>query len=161
MITLSLFLALPLLQSCRGWLTGSYVRTETHLLASREDPISQSRRLGRRQWLVQTTTSFLLLSTPALADDDVFTAGKPLGLVEAKKRFIVARESLDYLVDHYDEISKGGGDNVRRFLGTVGTSSGLYGITKVLKELQEEAKDIVEYTENMTEFDYSLRSGKL
>jgi Asp-tRNA(Asn)/Glu-tRNA(Gln) amidotransferase C subunit len=28
-----------------------------------------------------------------------------------------------------------------------------------MKELQEEASDIVEYTENMSEFDYSLRSA--
>jgi hypothetical protein len=53
----------------------------------------------------------------------------------------------------------GGGDNVRRYLGTVGFTSSLYGISKVLKELQDEADDIVKYTENMNEFDAYLRAA--
>jgi hypothetical protein len=63
------------------------------------------------------------------------------------------------LIDNYDSISKEGGDNVRRYLGTVGTTSSLYGITKVLRELQGEANDIVEYTENMNDFEYWLRAA--
>ena len=41
----------------------------------------------------------------------------------------------------------------------MGTSSGLESITKVLKALQDEADSVVEYTQNMFEFDYSLRSA--
>ena len=46
----------------------------------------------------------------------------------------------------YDEVceGEGGGDNVRRYLGTVGTISGLFGISKALKKLAEKANDIVE-----------------
>jgi len=69
----------------------------------------------------------------------------------AKSRIKEAKKSLEYLLEHFDEISGVGGDNVRRYLGTVGTTSGMYGITKVMKVLQNEASDIVEYTETMNE----------
>jgi len=90
----------------------------------------------------------------------VFEAGKPLGIDDARKRFDAARESLNYLIENYDDIvGNGGGDNIRRYLGTVGTTSGMYGITKVMKELQEEAADVVEYTENMNDFGYALNAA--
>jgi hypothetical protein len=89
-------------------------------------------------------------------EQNVFKVGEALGAVSAKARFREARKTLDYLIENYEVISKEGGDNVRRYLGTVGTTSALYGITKVLKELQDEAEDIVEYTENMQDFGYWL-----
>jgi hypothetical protein len=89
----------------------------------------------------------------------VFTAGEVIGVKAAKERFLLAQKAVDELAQNYDEISKGGGDSVRRYLGTVGTASPLYGIGKVMKELQEEASDIVEYTETMSDFDISLRSA--
>lgn len=89
----------------------------------------------------------------------VFEVGVALGGDEAKRRFREARTILNFLIDNYDAVSKEGGDNVRRYLGTVGTTSALYGITKVMKELQGEAKDIVEYTENMEDFEYYLRAA--
>jgi hypothetical protein len=89
----------------------------------------------------------------------VFTAGEAMGVEGAKERFMLAQKTLNDLSDNYDEICKGGGDNVRRYLGTVGTTSALYGIGKIMKELQEEASDIVEYTETMSEFSYSLSAA--
>jgi hypothetical protein len=49
----------------------------------------------------------------------------------------------------------------KRYLGTVGTSSGLYGISKVLKTLQEEAddNDMVDYTELVYDFEQALRDA--
>lgn len=90
------------------------------------------------------------------SDQKVFEVGKELTLEEAKARFKEGQESLDYLLKNYDEICEGGGDNVRRYLGTVGTTSGLYGIAKVMKILQAEADDIVEYTEIMNEVNSAL-----
>ena len=114
----------------------------------------------------------LLLSSAAFAflqpanavvmssEQKVFKAGEPMGVTDALERFQSARKDLQYLIDNYDEIvANGGGDNVRRYLGTVGVTSALYGISKVMKELQEEADDIVEYTENMNEFDAALRAA--
>lgn len=88
---------------------------------------------------------------------NVFQPGAKLSPDDAKKRFLLARTDMCYLLDHYSEISSaGGGDAVRRYLGTVGVTSGMYGILKVLKILQEEADDIVEYTETMDEFNAYL-----
>lgn len=91
--------------------------------------------------------------------EKVFEVGVAMGVEGAKARFQDARKTLNYLIDNYDSISKEGGDNVRRYLGIVGTTSAMYGITKVMKELQDEAEDIVEYTENMQDFDYYLRAA--
>jgi len=89
-----------------------------------------------------------------------FIAGEKLGKAASMDRLNKARQDLNYLQQNFDDIvTSGGGDNVRRYLGTVGVTSGLYGITKVLKELQEEADDIVMYTENMNDFDYFLRAA--
>ena len=68
----------------------------------------------------------------------------PITRQEAIQRFNAGRESVSYLLEHYDEICEGGGDNVRRYLGTVGVSSGLFGIGKALKVLGEDVEDIVE-----------------
>jgi hypothetical protein len=89
-----------------------------------------------------------------------FKAGEAIGVDEARLRFQNAKKDLQYLIDNYDTIvANGGGDNVRRYLGTVGVTSNLYGISKVMKELQDEANDIVEYTEAMDEFDAELRAA--
>lgn len=70
---------------------------------------------------------------------------------EAEQRFREGYKSMKYLLDNYDEICQGGGDNVRRYLGTVGTSSGLVGIDKTMKALEDRADDLVEYTETSQE----------
>ena len=88
-----------------------------------------------------------------------FEIGVTLGADVAKARFLEARSTIVDLVNNYDSISKEGGDNVRRYLGTVGTTSAMYGIEKVLKDLQNEANDIVTYTENMDDFAYYLRAA--
>ena len=97
-----------------------------------------------------------MMSVPEDSDAKLFAAGKPLGKEKAIERFKMAQSDLNYLLENYDTITEGGGDNVRRYLGTVGVTSSMYGISKVLKELQGEADDIVEYTENMNEFNAYL-----
>uniref|UniRef100_A0A7R9ZSG4 Uncharacterized protein n=2 Tax=Craspedostauros australis TaxID=1486917 RepID=A0A7R9ZSG4_9STRA len=89
----------------------------------------------------------------------VFKVGTQLTLPEAKDRFREGRKSMQYLLDNYDEVCEGGGDNVRRYLGTVGTSSGMFGISKVMKTLMEEADDIVEYTETMAEIEKCVQQA--
>ena len=85
-----------------------------------------------------------------------FKIGEKLSPEEAKTRFIDAMTEVDELIENYSEISKGGGDAVRRYLGTVGVEKKMFGITKVVKELREEADDIVEYTELANEFEAYL-----
>jgi hypothetical protein len=77
----------------------------------------------------------------------VFKAGKPLTVEEALERLKEGRKSAQYLLENYETICEGGGDNVRRYLGTVGVTSGLFGIGKVMSSLAEQADDFVEYTE--------------
>lgn len=138
--------------------------TKVSCFDEHQNDVDSSRRQSLIYLLSLLGTAVPSQSSPAFAvvmedKQAVFKTGKTLGIEDAKARFIEARKSLQYLVDHYEEISKGGGDNVRRYLGTVGTTSAMYGINKVLKELQDEADDIVEFTENMTNFEYSLRGA--
>lgn len=87
----------------------------------------------------------------------IFSGDNKLTTEEAKSRFKLAIEDVDELLVNYSDIIKsGGGDNVRRYLGTVGVKSHMYGITKVLKILREEADDIVEFTEASNEFEAYL-----
>lgn len=85
-----------------------------------------------------------------LNSQKVFEVGKDLTVEQAMERFQEGKASLQYLLDHYDEICAAGGDNVRRYLGTVGLTSGLYGISKVLKVLKDQSTsidDIIEFSE--------------
>lgn len=75
---------------------------------------------------------------------------------DAKKRFQLAIRDIDNLLENYDQICKLGGDNVRLYLGTQGVKSNMYGISKVVRALKEEADDIVEYTEALNEFEAYL-----
>jgi hypothetical protein len=120
----------------------------------------------RRAFLSQVGAAVLLVAAPSSSwavmdvQQKVFQPGQQLSIEEAKARFVLARKDVHYLLDHYAEICEGGGDNVRRYLGTVGISSGMYGIRKVVKELREESDDIVEYTEAMDEFEAYLNQAE-
>ena len=74
---------------------------------------------------------------------------KPITPEEAESKFIEGYKTLCYLIDHYPEICEGGGDNVRRYLGTIVSTppSGLVGIAKTMKALEDKADDFIEYTE--------------
>jgi len=144
------------------------VATRTALLCKQRSTTAGETLDSARRKCLAFLPAFFLASTFNLQPSNaamenaqkVFKPGQALGVDAAKARFEEGRASLKYLIDNYDEIQKGGGDNVRRYIGTVGTSSGLYGIMKVLKELQPEADDIVEYTENMSDFNYYLTAAE-
>lgn len=91
------------------------------------------------------------------ANSKVFKEGKALTEEEAVARLREGRKSAQYLLDHYDEICNRGGDEVRRYAGTVGTSSGLFAIGKVMATLADRADDFVEYTELSNEVLKSLQ----
>ena len=104
---------------------------------------------------INPSAAFALLADPK-SGDAALKAGKTVGIVEAKKRFTLAIKDIDELLDNYAEISTSGGDNVRLYLGTVGTKSHMYGITKILKELREEADDVIDFTETANEVEAYL-----
>ena len=111
--------------------------------------VQQSRR---RLFIKNTIIAISFITTPSIStnavvlDNSSIKVGKIKDLTqeEAEQRFRDGRKSLDFLINNYKEICDVGGDNVRRYLGTVGTSSGLFGISKAMKALSERADDIVE-----------------
>ena len=114
----------------------------------------------------QLTLVFAFLPTRTIANaavmdpstnSNVFKEGKALTEEEAVIRLREGRKSAQYLLDHYDQICERGGDEVRRYAGTVGTSSGLFGIGKVMTALADRADDFVEYTELSNEVLKSLQ----
>jgi hypothetical protein len=145
------------------WQSGHAFSFTNTLLAEKSPTqlkMAHQQPLTRRSLLQTLPAAALVLATSSSASSanavmengqEGFVVSKDITPERAKKRIKEGEESLQYLLDHFDEICAGGGDNVRRYLGIVGTSSGLYGIKKVMKSLQEETDDIVEYTETMDE----------
>ena len=82
----------------------------------------------------------------------------PGSKVDALDRLNMYRTELCVLCRDFDFIKKGGGDEIRRWVGTVNTQH-LYGVNPTLKYLQGEATDIVTYTESMDEFRSLLTSA--
>mmetsp|Transcript_29364 Transcript_29364/g.53782 ORF Transcript_29364/g.53782 Transcript_29364/m.53782 type:complete len:265 (-) Transcript_29364:1208-2002(-) len=126
---------------------------------------SSMKVLAMGGWVVSVTNEprvakATVMNMDVVNSNKIFVAGQALTKDEALERFRIAKKDLQELSDQYDAIaSRGGGDGVRRYLGTVGVTSGLYGIPKVLKRLQEEALDIVEFTEAMNDLDTELRAA--
>lgn len=85
----------------------------------------------------------------------------PLQFEEAEIKFREGYKTINYLLDNYDEICEGGGDNVRRYLGTIvgKNPSGLVGIGKVMKALQDRADDFIEFTETSEEVIKSINQA--
>jgi len=97
-----------------------------------------------------------LLTDRNTPDVEKFAAGQTISLDEAKRRFRLAQRDIDELIARYDDISAGGGDNVRLYLGTQGVKSHMYGITKIVRVLRDSVDDIVAFTEAATEFEAYL-----
>eukprot|EP00977_Amphora_coffeiformis_P011329 scaffold2726_cov167-Amphora_coffeaeformis.AAC.7 len=114
--------------------------------------------LGRRRAVFQVAA--MLSSAPALSVSAAgFEKVTQLTEQEAEKRLREGRKSIQYLLDHFDEIAAGGGDNVRRYLGTVGFTSGLVQIDKTMKALEDRADDFVEFTETRNEVAQSIQQA--
>lgn len=92
---------------------------------------------------VVSTTSLLSLSVPpafAISPND------------ARKQLDAAISVTDNLIAEWDAIASGGGDAIRRELGTVGTDSPFFQISKAVKALQNDASDPVAFAEASEEF---------
>lgn len=138
----------------------------------RKNGLTSSSSNNRRQFLSGILTSGAAVvatgtvatvpgtAQAAMTEDNRIFTGQPISVEFAKERFKLAKKDIQYLLDHYDEICEGGGDNVRRYLGYVGTTSGLFGIQKVMKVLQDEADDYVAFTEDMEEFNSYLAGAE-
>ncbi len=134
----------------------------------RSSSSSSSSSSNRRRSFLQNTLIFsgiIITANPSTSKAVVMDASanrgtlKDLTMEEAEERYRAGRATVDYLLKNYDEICDGGGDNVRRYLGTVGTTSGLFGISKAMKTLAEKADDIVEYTELSREIEQCIEQA--
>jgi hypothetical protein len=142
-------------------------QTTTALKCAPESPTTHDGNCNSRRSFVGnalTLAGFLVVNpstSQAVMDPSKNTKGtlKNLSMEEAEERFRAGRASVDYLLNNYNEICEGGGDNVRRYLGTVGTQSGLFGISKAMKTLADKADDIVEYTELSREIEQCIEQA--
>lgn len=83
---------------------------------------------SRRSFLETAAGSVLIITVPPAKSNAVVLDSSQKGVAtlkkispeEAEQRFRDGRAAVDYLLKNYDEICDGGGDNVRRNLGTVG-----------------------------------------
>ena len=115
----------------------------------------------RKQFIRASVPLSILLSAslPSPAHSAGGKVVEPPSTEAALARFTASRDTLNSLLSQYPAISAKGGDEIRRYLGTVGTTSPLLGIRATLKVLQDSAEDIVEYTEAMEDFDRHLASA--
>ncbi|GMH98113.1 hypothetical protein TrST_g10784 [Triparma strigata] len=119
---------------------------------------------SRRNFLAVTTAilpiaAFSAPSVAAYSLDAGEKVKKPSSVPEAYAKFTSARSELSSTIQDYDQITKGGGDNIRRYLGTVGTSSSIFGLKAVLKILQDSADDIGAFVDASEDFDRALVSA--
>lgn len=121
--------------------------------------------LPRRSFLETSAAAVLVATIPLTGNAVVLINPEKVGTVkaltpeEAEQRFRDGRASVDYLLTNYNAVCEKGGDNVRRYLGTVGMASGLFGIQKAMKALADRADDIVEYTELSREIEQTIEQA--
>jgi len=133
----------------------------TLFVGRREDniPVTHPSDRGRRRAVLRVAAAMIssapVLSAAAAGMEKV----SKLTEEEAEKRLREGRRSIQYLFDHFDEIAAGGGDNVRRYLGTVGFTSGLVQIDRTMKALEDRADDFVEFTETRNEVVQSIQQA--
>ena len=79
----------------------------------------------------------------------------------ARKQVVEGYRSLGALLDNYDAVtSSEGGDGVRRYLGTVGTTSAVYLIEPAFRLLFEADESLpMEYIEGVEEIMLNLQSA--
>mmetsp|Transcript_38129 Transcript_38129/g.82098 ORF Transcript_38129/g.82098 Transcript_38129/m.82098 type:complete len:185 (+) Transcript_38129:20-574(+) len=95
---------------------------------------------GKRRSMV--VSFFSLLPSSAMA------------AMDPKQQVTAAMQKLEDLCDpeYYKKVASGGGDNIRREVGTVGVTSPLFDVDKAFKALAEEAEDPEAYVELLERF---------
>ncbi|CAK9040986.1 Novobiocin biosynthesis protein H [Durusdinium trenchii] len=82
------------------------------------------------------------------------TVATSAGATEPRQQVAAAMQKLEDLTnpDNFKKIAAGGGDNIRREVGTVGMTSPLFDVDKAFKALAEEAEDPEAYVEVLERF---------
>ncbi|GMI30498.1 hypothetical protein TeGR_g5159 [Tetraparma gracilis] len=111
-------------------------------------PVPRRAFLAPRFLAALPLATLLPLPSPALPNQ----VSPPPSVAEARAQFQAASKTLDTLLSDYPSISAKGGDEIRRYLGTVGTSSPLFGFPRLVRALQDSASDPIEFTEASSDF---------
>lgn len=120
---------------------------------------------SRRSFLTSASLSILATTTflPSSA------VAEPLGekvtpqftFEQSEEKLRQSYQTVLYLLSNYNDVCAGGGDNVRRYLGTIVSTppSPLVGMAKTLKGLESKADDFVEFTELSEEIIKSINQA--
>ena len=118
----------------------------------RNNTLSHRPPIARRFYLTSSASFGIAARALAAAPGPVLA----ISVDDARSQWAAACKATDRLLSDWDTLSSGGGDAVRRELGTVGTSSPLFQLNKAVRVLQEEASDPIEWGENSEELLLSL-----
>jgi hypothetical protein len=115
---------------------------------------------SRRAFILQvpaTAAVVASLSVPLLIDPATATAATIITSEAAQIQWKQSETVIDDLLKNWPTVvAQGGGDGIRREIGTVGTTSPLFQIDKALRALREEAEDLIEFTDQTEEFQLAL-----
>ena len=122
------------------------------LLTIATTALSHRPPIARRFFLTSSASFSIAARALAAAPGPVLA----ISVDDARSQWAAACKATDRLYSDWDTLSSGGGDAVRRELGTVGTSSPLFQLNKAVRVLQDEASDPIEWGENSEELLLSL-----
>mmetsp|Transcript_27045 Transcript_27045/g.56338 ORF Transcript_27045/g.56338 Transcript_27045/m.56338 type:complete len:207 (-) Transcript_27045:400-1020(-) len=151
----SIFLVLSLVATAASWslhAPPNNNKSKRSTLAALDASLSNRRSFLSRTTAAVATSSLLQITTyPKLA-----SAAAALSQDAALAQWKASVTTIDNLLENWDTITKGGGDAIRKELGTAnfGTdTSPLFQIDKAFKVLREnDDVDLIEFTEQSEEF---------
>jgi hypothetical protein len=159
----TVLLLLSLVVTAASWSLLPATAPSTPATATSDDAsFSNNRRsfLSKTTAAVAATSSLLQVATarPKVASAAAAAALSPAGALSQWKASVT---TIDRLLENWDAITKGGGDAIRKELGTAnfGTeTSPLFQIDKAFKVLREgdDVADLIEFTEQSEEFSSAL-----
>lgn len=139
-------------------------KNEVECLIS-EDNVGVSRRSVLQAPLFAALAGASAIMTqeplPAAAAKTGEKVAAKLTVEEAEAQFQEGYKTINYVLDNYSQVCEGGGDNVRRYLGTIvgNPPSPLVGISKAMAALEDRADDFIEYKEMSNEVITSINQA--
>mmetsp|Transcript_14285 Transcript_14285/g.18017 ORF Transcript_14285/g.18017 Transcript_14285/m.18017 type:complete len:208 (+) Transcript_14285:80-703(+) len=111
---------------------------------------------SRRAFLLEVPLCTVFV-TSILSVEHATAATNVISPEVARNQWKQSQTTIENLLQNWSGIAaQGGGDGIRRELGTVGVTSPLFQIDKALKVLRDEAEDLIEFTDQAEEFQLAL-----
>mmetsp|Transcript_22287 Transcript_22287/g.32575 ORF Transcript_22287/g.32575 Transcript_22287/m.32575 type:complete len:202 (+) Transcript_22287:147-752(+) len=137
--TTNAFSRLPL-QRCMA-------QSSTSILKALPEPQPQRRRFLNS--IIAKSTLLITIPPPSNAVTTITPES-------ARAQLDAVISNTDKLLADWDTVTKGGGDAIRKELGTVGTGSPFYQINKAIRVLQNDANDPVAFGDASEQFEIRL-----